>query len=404
MASITPLITFRAGKCEYDEGTQKFKAIPTPGFVYLYASDDLINFCWRPTSAPIDQPELELMMIPSDGTFWPYMDPVIKNPYENLTAGNVKSPTNGRIFVLKFSSSSQRHMFWMQSGGLRDQPSVFTKQDLFFGHVVNTLLVEGPDVDTQEMYREYKSGGNPPHGDEDENMEDAEQPEPQHDRRNSTGGAGPDATGGDVRDEGEDAREGGADGARARGATTAQSQAAPSDASQAVQNFLKSLNGGQAPPQQQGGKLYTTLNDLLPPSTTIPLIETASPDFIDRLSSHLPRTILLLEVGGEEMADIDPDSDVADAIVESIDTDQKREILRRVLRSPQLVQSLGVLTAALRDGGLPMISDALKLKVDNGGYVRGGTMPMGGGDAVEAFVEGVKKTAEGKGDEDVEMS
>jgi len=49
---------------------------------------------------------------------------------------------------------------------------------------------------------------------------------------------------------------------------------------------------------------------------------------------------------------------------------------------------------ALRDGGLPMIGEALGLRVRNGGLVRGGQMPMGGGEAVEAFVEGVKETVE----------
>jgi hypothetical protein len=49
---------------------------------------------------------------------------------------------------------------------------------------------------------------------------------------------------------------------------------------------------------------------------------------------------------------------------------------------------------ALRDGGLPSIADALAIRVENGGYMRGGSMPLGGGEAVEAFVEGVRKTVE----------
>jgi 26S proteasome regulatory subunit N13 len=69
---------------------------------------------------------------------------------------------------------------------------------------------------------------------------------------------------------------------------------------------------------------------------------------------------------------------------------QKKEVLRRVLRSPQFIQSLGSLTVALRDGGLPSISEALEVKVKNGGFMRRGGMPLGGGEAVEAFLEGVK--------------
>ena len=39
-----------------------------------------------------------------------------------------------------------------------------------------------------------------------------------------------------------------------------------------------------------------------------------------------------------------------------------------------------------------MIGEALGLKVENGGSIRGGSMPLGGGQAVEAFVEGVRRT------------
>jgi 26S proteasome regulatory subunit N13 len=49
---------------------------------------------------------------------------------------------------------------------------------------------------------------------------------------------------------------------------------------------------------------------------------------------------------------------------------------------------------ALRDGGLPMVSEALKIEVANGGFVRGSGMPLGDGVAVEAFLEGVKKGVE----------
>jgi 26S proteasome regulatory subunit N13 len=38
-----------------------------------------------------------------------------------------------------------------------------------------------------------------------------------------------------------------------------------------------------------------------------------------------------------------------------------------------------------------MVSEALGVKVQNGGMVKGGSVPLGGGEAVEAFVEGVKK-------------
>lgn len=41
-----------------------------------------------------------------------------------------------------------------------------------------------------------------------------------------------------------------------------------------------------------------------------------------------------------------------------------------------------------------MIGEALGLKVENGGMIKGGSMPVGGGAAVEGFVEGVRRTVE----------
>jgi 26S proteasome regulatory subunit N13 len=82
----------------------------------------------------------------------------------------------------------------------------------------------------------------------------------------------------------------------------------------------------------------------------------------------------------------------AEAALQSLSEGQKRAVLQKVLHSPQMAQSLGSLTAALRDGGLPTVAGALNIEVENRGFFRGGTMPLGGGDAVEAFVEGVAVT------------
>lgn len=83
--------------------------------------------------------------------------------------------------------------------------------------------------------------------------------------------------------------------------------------------------------------------------------------------------------------------------MQALNVGQKREILRKVLRSPQFSQSLGSLTTAIRDGGLPSISDALKIPVENGGFLRRGGVPVGGGDAVESFLNGVKAAVQEKG-------
>jgi 26S proteasome regulatory subunit N13 len=174
--------------------------------------------------------------------------------------------------------------------------------------------------------------------------------------------------------------------------------AGPTDAATVVQNFLNSLKGGQGLQQQSQGQIYTTLPDLLPTSITIPTIDSASPKQIDNLLSYLPPTVLL--IAQESAASIDGmvelSTETANAAMEALSLDQKKAILKRVLRSPQFHQSLGSFTMAIRDGGLPSIADALGVKLEHGGLVRGGSVPLGGGDAVEAFVESVKKTVEEK--------
>ncbi|TKA53382.1 hypothetical protein B0A49_10649, partial [Cryomyces minteri] len=140
MAS-TPLLTFKAGKCDFD--SKKVKPIPTPGYIYLYVEDELTHFCWRPRSTPASSPELDLLMIPGDGSFTPYTGLNGAASSENL-----KSPTNGRIFVLKFSSSSAKHFFWMQSKP-QYQDSRFSERDQKLGQIVDMLL-SGEEVDVEE--------------------------------------------------------------------------------------------------------------------------------------------------------------------------------------------------------------------------------------------------------------
>jgi hypothetical protein len=70
-------------------------------------------------------------------------------------------------------------------------------------------------------------------------------------------------------------------------------------------------------------------------------------------------------------------------------------MMKRVLRSPQFSQALHTLTMALRDGGLPGIAQALSITPENGGYLQGSGMPLGGDQAVRAFIEGVRRSITG---------
>ncbi|TAQ88333.1 hypothetical protein B7494_g3333 [Chlorociboria aeruginascens] len=378
--SNSPIITFKAGKCEIDTSSRPYKVtpVPTPGYIYLYAEDELVHFCWRERSKPMNHDDnLDLVMFPTDGHF---------EPYEYKTSNQPTSKTNGRIFALKFSSSSQRYLFWLQSKpqARNGDASWFSPRDLKIGQIVDTLL-QGEEVNVTDEISQVRGGGGDNDG--DETMEDIEGHGDS--AEGGSGGAGPGATGGDIREEGEGAREGGADGGRAPGS-------GPTDAATVVQNFLNSLKGGKGTQQQGQGQLYTTLPDLLPSSVTIPTIGSATPEQVDNLLSYLPPTILLLAQESDAQIDgvVEPHSESSKAAIEALSLDQKKAVLKRVLRSPQFHQSLGSLTMALRDGGLPTIADALGIELQNGGLVRGGSVPLGGGDAVEAFVEGVKKTVQ----------
>lgn len=149
-------------------------------------------------------------MVPTDGMFKPY--------YGSTGSATSKSPINGRIFVLKFSSSSQRYFFWLQSlAQPAGDPRHFSPRDLKLGEIVDNLL-QGGEMDSSEIatLRQRRNGGDDGDDDDDDTMDDVQGnthlPEL---HRQGSGGAGADATGGDVREEGADARDGGADGGRA---------------------------------------------------------------------------------------------------------------------------------------------------------------------------------------------
>jgi 26S proteasome regulatory subunit N13 len=143
---------------------------------------------------------------------------------------------------------------------------------------------------------------------------------------------------------------------------------------------LKSLGGQSQSQSQDPERPSTTLQDLLPPSTTLQFIDSADTTTADHLLNFLPPALLLLAQGNAEASEADTDPDLAQA----------------VLRSPQCMQSLASLTVALRDGGLPSISEALQIPVANGGFMRRGGVPLGGGDAVDAFLDGVRQHVKDK--------
>lgn len=174
---------------------------------------ELVHFCWRARDASLSDPDLDLTMVPTDGSFVPYLGPNIPPPSSSETPQ--KSPIKGRIFVLKFASSSERHFFWLQS---REQPagdpSRISTRDLKLGEIVNEIL-QGGEMDASQVTALRRGGGDEGGSNGDTVMEDAPSGGDGGEGSGGSGGAGAGATGGDIREEGEGSREGGADGARA---------------------------------------------------------------------------------------------------------------------------------------------------------------------------------------------
>jgi 26S proteasome regulatory subunit N13 len=169
-----------------------------------------------------------------------------------------------------------------------------------------------------------------------------------------------------------------------------------------VQNFLDSLKGtpGLGAAAQAEGKLYPLLSDLLDSSTTVDMADSLPEDKLDHLLSLLPPVVVVLNqyAGGYSDLGRNATQEGAVAALAAMSIDRKRGLLKKVLRTPQFHQSLTSLSLALRDGGLPTVSEALGIPVQNGGRIKGSSVPLGGGEAVEAFVEGVKKSVQEKKD------
>lgn len=88
------LVEFRAGRMTMVD--KMVNPNTRKGLVYLYqAEDGLIHFCWRDRTT--GQVEDDLIIFPDDCEFL-----------------RVESCKTGRVYVLKFKSSSRRLFFWLQ--------------------------------------------------------------------------------------------------------------------------------------------------------------------------------------------------------------------------------------------------------------------------------------------------
>ncbi|KAL4002819.1 Proteasome complex subunit Rpn13 ubiquitin receptor family protein [Acanthocheilonema viteae] len=96
------LVEFKAGRSNLQAGStvdrRKVVADKTKGLVFIkQSSDQLMHFCWknRETGAVVD----DLIIFPGDTEFL-----------------RVKECTDGRVYMLKFKSTDEKRLFWMQDG------------------------------------------------------------------------------------------------------------------------------------------------------------------------------------------------------------------------------------------------------------------------------------------------
>lgn len=106
------LVEFKAGKM-----TLKGKMVhpdKRKGLVYVYQSDDsLMHFCWKDRSTGIV--EDDLILFPDD-----------------IETRRITQCTTGRVFLMKFKSSSKKFFFWMQENDAEKDEKLWRKvNDLF---------------------------------------------------------------------------------------------------------------------------------------------------------------------------------------------------------------------------------------------------------------------------------
>ena len=141
--------------------------------------------------------------------------------------------------------------------------------------------------------------------------------------------------------------------------------ASPGDMSTIVQNFLTSLNTQRAANSSEEIRPFPSLIELLSPSNTIPFIMQACDEsIIDRILMLLPTEISELAVNDNNGYKTGKCTS-HESNVRQLSMRLKKEMLLKVLRSPQLCQSLDSLSVALRGGGLLSVSEALDINLNN---------------------------------------
>ncbi|KAK9460321.1 proteasome complex subunit Rpn13 ubiquitin receptor-domain-containing protein [Lipomyces oligophaga] len=148
MSDSVVLLTFKAGRVDFNPPSKHVKPLPQKGKITLSRSTDedalLLSFVWEPRGSSKNDPSVEkdeLMIFPGEAEWLP-----------------VSQCKSGRMFVLKFNSSNQRSFFWMQDPPASDNLDEITETDLKISTRINTLLedIDAEDVDISEDPEDLK--------------------------------------------------------------------------------------------------------------------------------------------------------------------------------------------------------------------------------------------------------
>lgn len=153
------------------------------------------------------------------------------------------------------------------------------------------------------------------------------------------------------------------------------SAAEPQNQNDFLKSLISSINvGGPSRPANYGQQTPSvSLHDLLSTSTTVSLVSSISGSNLDNIIANLPPAL----------------------IPKNATESQKKDVVRRVLQSPQFMQSCLSLSVALRDGALRGVADSLQVPLRPGEEMVA--------DQIEAFVKGIKRGVEEEAEKEAGM-
>ncbi|ANB12937.1 proteasome regulatory particle lid subunit RPN13 [Sugiyamaella lignohabitans] len=165
-----PILSFKAGRVELNEAAKKATPIKGQGLIKVLKNPDdpmLYSFIWEPRGSYKSTPGAEasrdeLLLFPGDAQ-WIHLEQC----------------KTGRVFALRFRSSSENFVFWMQSPVEPGQDvNALTEQDKKimdeFHKLLDKEILDDEDIAENETEDAAPAAPNPPAANEDIELPDAD--------------------------------------------------------------------------------------------------------------------------------------------------------------------------------------------------------------------------------------